>query len=117
MGARCSLLARPQFPPQHLASRRLGERLAKLDQLGHVVAGRAVARVRGPRVEFLGRQRCAGSQDDVRLHRLPVWPSGTPRTQTFEIEGCRYSTASTSVGKTLKPDTMIMSFGRSTIRN
>jgi len=45
----------------------------------------------------------------------PVRSSGTPTTATFSILGWRYRTCSMSVGYTLNPETMIMSFLRSTI--
>ena len=45
----------------------------------------------------------------------PVLSSGTPTTATFSIFSWRYRTCSMSVGYTLNPDTMIMSFFRSTI--
>ena len=46
----------------------------------------------------------------------PVVSSGTPTTATFSIFSWRYSTCSMSVGYTLKPETMIMSFLRSTMK-
>src|SRR5262245_1680956 len=45
----------------------------------------------------------------------PVLSSGTPITATFEIFGWRYRASSTSLGYTLNPETMIISFNRSTI--
>ena len=48
--------------------------------------------------------------------RSPVVSSGTATTAHFRIFGWRNSTASTSVGYTLKPETRIMSLMRSTMR-
>ena len=50
------------------------------------------------------------------LTASPVVSSGTPTTATFSIFSCRYRTSSMSVGYTLNPDTMIMSFFRSTTK-
>ena len=45
----------------------------------------------------------------------PVLSSGTPITATFAIFGFRYMASSISFGYTLKPETRIISFSRSTI--
>src|SRR5512132_2372255 len=67
---RCFLLVPPQLAAEHLADHRLRERAAKLDQLGYVVAGQPLAGVRHPRLQLLGCEGRAGSQDRIRLHGL-----------------------------------------------